>query len=92
MVPNNRAHAMALDEENGNKKWFDAERLELKQINEYDTFTDEGKLSKPLPGYKQIKVHFVYDVKHDERLKVRLVSGEHLTPVPIESVIQWLYL
>ena len=86
VVPNNRAHAMALDEENGNKKWFDAERLELKQINEYDTFTDEGKLSKPLPGYKQIKVHFVYDVKHDGRLKARLVAGGHLTPVPIESV------
>ena len=39
-----------------------------------------------MPGYKKIKVHFVYDVKHDGQEKARLVAGGHLTPVPIKSV------
>jgi hypothetical protein len=37
-------------------------------------------------GYKKIRVHTVYDVKHDGRHKARMVAGGHLTPVPTESV------
>jgi hypothetical protein len=59
---------------------------ELDQIHGYETFKDLGKDAAPPYGYKKIKVHFVFDVKHDGRHKARLVAGGHLTDEPDESV------
>ena len=86
LVPRNHDQAMKLDEDNGNKNWKNAEMLELKQIQDYKTFLDKGKHSPIPPGYKKIRVHFVYAVKHDGRFKVRLVAGGHLTDTPVDSV------
>ena len=59
---------------------------ELSQLNDYKTLKDIGKHS-PIPaGYKRIRVHFVYDIKHDGRHKARLVAGGHLTDIPLDSV------
>ena len=80
--PNRR---MLLDAENGNTKWIDAEQTELSQIDEYDTFIDIGN-EHPPDDYKKIRVHMVYDIKHDGRHKARLVADGHLTQVPAESV------
>ncbi len=79
---------MRLDERNGNKRWREATDLELKQIDDYQTFEDHGHKSKvgPPDGYKKIRVHLVFDVKHDGRHKARLVAGGHLTDPPIDSV------
>lgn len=61
-----------------------AELQELEQIDEYETFKESGST---IPNdYKKIKVHFVYDVKHDGRHKARLVAGGHLTDTPVDSV------
>jgi Reverse transcriptase (RNA-dependent DNA polymerase) len=35
---------------------------------------------------KRIRVHIVYDVKHDGRHKARLVADGHLTDIPLDSV------
>ena len=35
---------------------------------------------------KHIRSHFVFDVKHDERHKTRLVADGHLTDIHISSV------
>ena len=35
--------AMRLDKLHGNSGWFDAEQIELAQIDEYDTFIDYGE-------------------------------------------------
>ena len=86
LVPRNHDQAMQLDERNGNTRWRDAEKLELKQIMEYKTFIDKGKKAAILQGYKRIRVHFVYAVKHDGRHKARLVAGGHLTDTPVDSV------
>ena len=65
LVPRNHDQAMKLDSNNGNNRWKQSETLELEQIHEYGTFLDKGK-NAPIPdGYKKIKVHFVYAVKHD---------------------------
>jgi hypothetical protein len=40
----------------------------------------------PPAGYKRIRVHIVYDVKHDGRHKARLVADGHLTDIPLDSV------
>jgi hypothetical protein len=87
-IPRNYEHAMRLDEQNKNTCWRDAINLELKQIDEYQTFKDVGhlKTSQPTPEYKKIRVHFVFDVKHDGRHKARLVADGHLTDIPIDSV------
>jgi hypothetical protein len=87
-VPRDYHDAMRLDKNNGNKKWHEAISLELKQINEYDTFDDIGykdQIAAP-QDYKKIRVHMVFDVKRDGRYKARLVADGHLTDAPLESV------
>jgi len=60
--------------------------LELLQLDEYENFRDLGRGAKAPAGYKRIRCHFVFDVKHDGRHKSCLVAGGHLTDVPLESV------
>jgi hypothetical protein len=87
-IPRDYAHAMQLDEKNKNTRWKDAVALELMQIDEYETFHDLGHHTKaraPI-GYKKIRVHLVFDVKHDGRHRARLVAARHLTEVPLDSV------
>ena len=79
---------MRLDRLNKNTLWADAIKLELSQIGDYRCFHDLGhkdKAKRP-EGYKQIRVHFVFDCKHDGRRKGRLVADGHLTDTPLESV------
>ena len=87
-VPRDYAHALQLDAKNGNTRWQDAAKTELDQIKEYDTFIDKGHHTKVAPpvGYKKIRVHLIFDVKHDGRHKARLVADGHLTEVPLDSV------
>jgi hypothetical protein len=85
-VPRDYDHAVKLDERNGNTLWQDSTKLELAQIDEYNAFRDLGKDGIPPEGYKKIRVHLVFDVKHDGRHKSRLVADGHLTEVPAESV------
>lgn len=87
-VPRNYNHAKRLDEINKSTRWGDAIKTELDQIDDYDTFEDCGHNSKAKApsGYKRIRVHFIFDVKHDGRHRARLVADGHLTEVPVESV------
>jgi hypothetical protein len=87
-IPRDYSDAIRLDNENKNTRWQDCTALEMKQLADYDTFSDLGHATKvPIPdGYKRIRVHLVYAVKHDGRHKARLVADGHLTDVPLESV------
>jgi hypothetical protein len=87
-LPKNFPHAVRLDERNGNTRCQDAVRLEREQIDEYETFKDLGhkSVTKAPEGYKKIRVHLVFDVKHDGRHKGILVADGHLTDIPVESV------
>lgn len=85
-IPRDHAEAVFLDEKNGNTKWQDSEKLELKQLDDYVTFEDIGYKAATPKGYKRIRVRMIYAVKHDGRHKSRLVAGGHLTDVPVESV------
>ena len=58
----------------------------MSQHADYSKFKDLGKGSPGPEGYKKIRVHFVYNVKHNGRHKARLVAGGRLTDVPAESV------
>ena len=84
-VPRDHDEAVFIDEKNGNTKWQDSEKLEIKQIDDYDTHEDLG-LGTPIPeGYTNIPCHMVYDVKHDGRHKARFVAGGHKTSTPIDA-------
>lgn len=92
-VPNDYNDVLRIDKANGNTKWADAHKLELSQLDDYTVFVDHGKailngrkvLNAP-EGYLRIRVRCVYDVKHDGHHKARIVTGGHLTPVPVENV------
>jgi len=58
------------------------------QLDDYDVFIDRGEFqtSKIPEGFKLIKVHFIFAIKHDGRHKARMVAGGHLTEVPLDSV------
>ena len=95
LIPIDYKHALQLDEQNGNSKWYDPTKLEMDQINEYKVSQDHGKgqydpksrkVSNAPNGYQKIRVHLIFAVKHDGRHKARLVAGGHLTPDPIESI------
>jgi len=83
-VPKNYNQALNIDKLNTNTKWQDATQLELKVMDDYEVFTDNG-FTIP-EGYKCIPVNIIFYVKHDGRYKARLVAGGHLTDTPIESV------
>ena len=85
-VPRNYKRAMEFDKQNKCTLWNNATKLEMDHMNGYTVFKDMGK------GYKmddsiwtKIRVHLVYDVKHDLRHRARLVAGGHLTPEPDTS-------
>ena len=87
-IPRNYEEAIYLDSQNGDTKWADATALEMIQLHEYKVFIDKGKMeSNIIPkGFKKIRVHMVFAVKHDGRHKARLVADGHLTDVPLNSV------
>lgn len=88
IVPNDYDHAKQLDATNKNDRWKKAVELEMSQLDEYSTFEDIGHAqdTRPPAGHKKIRVHLVFDVKHDGRHKARLVADGHLTEAPLESV------
>ena len=70
-LPRTPEEAIEIDKENGNTRWQESIALELSQIQEYKTFKDLGRGTPGPPGYKRIKVHIIFDVKHDGRHKSR---------------------
>jgi hypothetical protein len=70
-IPRTYEQAKRLDLKNGNSLWGEATALELGQIDEYATFIDKGHHTKASPpnGFKKIRDHLVFDVKHDGRLR-----------------------
>ena len=78
-IPRDWEEALKLQKELGHTKWTDAEDLEFGCLDDYTAFKDLGKGTPPPAGYKKIRIHFVYDVKHDLRHRARMVAGGHLT-------------
>ena len=85
-VPRSHEEAVWIDTKNGNTNWQDAEKVEIDQLDEYNTFEDLGKDADTPKGHKKIPCHMVYDFKHDGRYKARFVAGGHRTGTPIGSI------
>jgi hypothetical protein len=100
-VPKDYQHAVRLDERAGNTKWQDSTKLDMNQLDDYDTFKDYGHSGRPPDydtfkdygdsgrppdEYKKIRVHLIFTVKHDGRHKSRLIADGHLTDVSLDSL------
>jgi len=85
-VPRDFTHAVQIDAKCGNTKWQEATKLKQQSQDEYTTFEDKGYKADPPKGYKKIRVHLVFDAKHDGRHKACLVADGHLTDIPLKSV------
>jgi hypothetical protein len=77
---------MRFDSRSKNELWKEAEEKELQSLEEYNVFQDIGTGTAPPIGYKSIRCHMIYDMKHDGQHRGWLVAGGHLTPVPDTSV------
>ena len=86
LLPYDRNDALQIDEDNGNQLWRLSIGTEMEQIDEYDTFRNMGRGVKPPRENQRIRVHIVFDVKHDLRRKARLVAGGHMTSPSKDSV------
>ena len=86
LLPRDRNHALQIDKDNDNKVWETSIGLEMDQLAECKTFRNMGKHAKIPRDHQRIRVHFVFDVKHDLRCKSRLVAGGHMTDPPKDSV------
>ena len=64
-VPHNYDDVLRIDNANGNTLWQDVLKKEMDYILEYKVFKDIGLNAAKPDGFKNIRVHFVYDVKHD---------------------------
>ena len=60
----------------------------MSDMETHEVFIDKGLYSKVgIPeGFRKIRVHMVFDVKHDGRHKARLVADGSMTSVPLEGV------
>ncbi len=85
-VPRSVKEAYRLDEENGNTYWADAMKRETGQLWEYNVFHSIGKGARAPPGYQQIPLRMVFDVKQDLKRKARLVARGDKTDPPMDSV------
>ena len=85
-IPRTQEDVIPIDNAINNTAWQDAFKKEMACMKEYRVFKDIGKGSKIPDGFKNIRVHMIYDVKHDGRHRARFVADGHLTDIPSDSV------
>jgi hypothetical protein len=79
-APLAHSQAIEIDKKNGNMMWHDPETTEMDQLGECKTFMDKEVGREATIGYKRIRYHIIYDVKHyGWHKKNHLVAGGHLT-------------
>ena len=92
LIPRDYKHALELDKLSGNKRWYDATKMEIDQINEYQVFKDHGKakydpnskwITNAPQGYQKIKLHLGFACKHDGCHKAWLVAVTKIYPCKI---------
>ena len=94
-LPHSVEEALAIDTKNKNNLWRNAIEKEMKKIKlmgtfeKYDKYTpdDIRKNRTFLPGFKEITLHMIFDVKLDSNFtrKARLVADGHKTDPPLTN-------
>ena len=74
LIPREYKHAMELDKLNGNCRWYDATKMGMDQIKEYQEFKDDRtakydpkskQVTNAPHGHQKVMVHPVIACKHD---------------------------
>ena len=70
-IPKNYKDAERLGIKNGNHDWMNTNKLEHKQLAEYNVFKNRGPFAGYMipRGYQLIRVHTIFDVKVDGQHK-----------------------
>ena len=63
----------------------------MSQLDECDTFINHGIRKTAPQGYKIIRTHLIYDIKHDGRHKARYVADGHIIDIPVDSVYSGVF-
>jgi hypothetical protein len=74
-------YAIELHKKHVTTQWVDATSLEMVQLDNYNCFHDQGKGVDIPKGFMKIRVHLIYEVKHNGRHKAQLVADGHLTNI-----------
>ena len=82
-LPKTVKEALDLDKKNKNNLW--ARAIEKEYKNAAVAFSETTDPDKELVGYKEIKIHFVFDIKMDFTRKARLVADGSRTEMPAET-------
>ena len=77
-VPKDTAHAMALDEANGNTLWKEVADKEIASLLTLGCFDFRSPDDDPGKEFQYVKLTMIYEVKQDGRHRARLVAGGHL--------------
>ena len=79
-IPQNKADAIRIDEQNGNTLWRDATMKEMESMSPaFQILEDDEKISG---DYRRVTFHLIYDIKLDFTRKARLVADGHKLPTP----------
>ena len=78
--------ARALDKENGNTLWYDAQCHEANTLRNLDTFTLVPE-NFDFTGFQFVPLIYAFDVKFDGRRKARLVANGKVTIGPPEAEV-----
>ena len=79
-IPNTTKEALRMDAEAGNKKWYEAIKKEMDNLDRLKVFkyhSPDTEFTKE-EGWQKAPLRMIYDVKNeDQRYKARLVCGGH---------------
>ena len=85
-IPRDYTTAKLIDTKNGHTKWSDYIILDIEELEEYDVFIDKSKNAPEPSGYMKIRMHLVFDIKHNSRQKAWCVVDGHLNNISVDSV------
>ena len=79
-IPQNKADAIRIDEQNGNTLWRDATMKEMESMSPaFQILEDDEKVPE---DYRRVTFHLIYNIKLDFTRKARLVADGHKLPTP----------
>ena len=82
---NGSSYNLLIERETGEQTWETKDNNKWKEA----TVHDKKHITK---GHQKIRVHFVFDVKHYEKFKARLLADGHFTKEPMETVYSGMFL
>ena len=85
---NGSSYNLLIERETGEQPWETKDNNKWKEATVYD----KKHITNAPKGHQKIRVHFIFDVKHCEKFKARLLADGHFTKEPMETVYSGMFL